>query len=346
MNKKIADKKIFSSEYQKWILSLKERFLKSQIKASIAVNSYLIKFYLDLGKDISNIKSKNKYGSNFYEKVSRDLQKELQNIKGLSSNNIRYANKFYEFYSKAENFPQLVENFIKIPWGHHRYILDKCKDNLNKAIFYINKTIENNWSRNVLLNFLDTKLYERQGKAVSNFSRRLSLPQSDLAQEITKDPYNFDFLSITEGYKEKELKDSLMANIIKFLLELGTGFCLVGREYKILVGKTEQFLDMLFFNINLNCYIVIEIKTGEFEPQHIGQLGTYVSAVNHMLKKDNQNPTIGLLICKTKDNILAQYSLETSVVPIGISEYELSKLYPKKFRGTLPTIKEIEEKLK
>ena len=207
---------VASVEYKKWLKQIKEKFLNSQIKASIAVNSFLIKFYLDLGKDISMMTYKNKYGAKFYDKISKDLQEELPDIKGLSANNIRYATKFYDFYSKSPNFPQLVEKFTKIPWGHHRYILDKCKNNLQKALFYIDKTIENNWSRNVLLNFLDTDLYKRQGKAVSNFSKKLSLPQSDLAQEITKDPYNFDFLTMTQGYKEKELKNALMANITNF----------------------------------------------------------------------------------------------------------------------------------
>lgn len=339
-------KSIVSAEYKKWLQQLKEKFLKSQIKASIAVNSYLIKFYLDLGKEVSSMIDRNKYGTKFYDKVSKDLREVLPEVKGLSANNIRYATRFYEFYSKSTIFPQLVEKFIRIPWGHHRYILDKCNNNLQKAIFYIDKTIENNWSRNVLLNFLDTDLYKRQGKAVSNFSKKLSLPQSDLAQEITKDPYNFDFLTMTQGYKEKELKNALMSNIAKFLLELGTGFSFVGKEYKLNVGKKELFVDMLFFNINLNCYVVIEVKTGEFEPANIGQLGTYISAVNHILKKESHNPTIGLLICKNKDNVLAQYALDLTEAPIGISEYELSKIYPANFKGTLPTIQEIEEKLK
>lgn len=212
-------------------------------------------------------------------------------------------------------------------------------------MFYVNKTIENNWSRAVLLNWLTTDLYERQGKAITNFSSQLPTPQGDLAQEMTKDPYNFDFLTLTENYNEKELKDASEDNIVKFLLELGSGFAFVGREYRLLIGETEKFIDLLFYNIKLHCYVVIEVKTDKFDSSSIGQLGTYVAAANHILKADGDNPTIGLLICKEKDNILAQYALESSSEPVGISEYELSKLYPADFKGSLPSIEEIERQL-
>ena len=224
--------------------------------------------------------------------------------------------------------------------------MDKCENNVEKAIFFIKKIIENGWSRAVLLNFLDTNLYERQGKAINNFQESLPNVQSDLAKEITKDPYNLDFISIREGYNEKELKDALMDNIQKFLLELGTGFAFVGREYRLVVGKTEEFIDMLFYHIKLHCYIVIEVKISAFKPADIGQLGTYITSVNRILKGENDSPTIGLLICKIKDNILAKYASESSKEPIGISEYQLSKLLPDNFKGTLPSIEEIEEELK
>ena len=224
--------------------------------------------------------------------------------------------------------------------------MDRYENNVEKAIFFINKIIENGWSRAVLLNFLDTNLYERQGKAINNFQKSLPNVQSNLAKEITKEPYNFDFISIREGYNEKELKDALMDNIQKFLLELGTGFAFVGREYRLVVGETEEFIDMLFYHIKLHCYVVIEVKISAFKPADIGQLGTYITSVNHILKEENDGPTIGLLICKIKDNILAKYASESSKEPIGISEYQLSKLLPDNFKGTLPSIEEIEEELK
>ena len=213
-------------------------------------------------------------------------------------------------------------------------------------MFYVEKTIENNWSRAVLLNFLDTDLYERQGKAITNFSETLPAIQGELAQQLTKDPYSFDFLTLTEKYEEKELKNALIQNIERFLLELGKGFAYMGREYRIQIGSEEKFIDMLFYNVNLRCYVVIEVKIEKFEASYLGQLGLYVSSVNHLLKKEYDNPTIGLLICKSKDDIVARYALETSTVPIGISEYELQKIFPKDFKSSLPSIEEIERKLK
>lgn len=230
--------------------------------------------------------------------------------------------------------------------GHHKYIIDKCGDNPEKALFYVNKILENNWSRAVLLNWLSTDLYERQGKAITNFSNQLTVPQEDLTQEMTKDPYNFDFLTLTEGYNEKKSKDALEENIVKFLLELGSGFAFVGREYRLVIGETEKFLDLLFYNIKLHCYVVIKVKTWRFDSDNIGQLGTYVAATNHILKSEKDNPMIGLLICKEKDNVLAKYALESSSEPIGISEYEFSKLYPANFKGSLPSIAEIEQQLR
>jgi predicted nuclease of restriction endonuclease-like (RecB) superfamily len=271
--------------------------------------------------------------------------------------------RFYELYplienlpqlgakSENENLPQLVTNFddskniFLIPWGHHKVIIDKCRSNQQKALFYVSKVIENNWSRAVLLNLLDTDLYDRQGKAITNFQATLPAAQSDLAQAITKNPYNFDFLTLTEKYNEKELKDALMDNITRFLLELGNGFSFVGREYRLEIGETENFVDMLFFNINLKCYVVLEVKVTEFEPSFAGQLGTYVVAVNHQLKEDWQNPAVGLLVCKSMDKIEAQYALESTSQPLGVSSYELSKLIPENFKGSLPTIEEIEAEL-
>lgn len=338
--------------YASWIEELSQRYRKSQIKAATYVNSEMLQFYWSLGKDIVTLRAESRWGDKFIASLSADLKTKLPGVKGLSETSIEYAKRFYLLYNKYFTIhPQLVgelqDNAIwRIPWGHHRYIIDKFFNEPEKAMFYVRKTLENGWSRNVLLNFMDTNLYERQGKAVSNFKAALPAPQSDLAQEMTKDPYTFDFLALTEGYREKELKDALETNIRDFLLELGTGFAYMGREYRIVIGQTEKFIDMLFYNLNLRCYVVVEVKTGRFESEYIGQLGTYVSAVNHLLKKDIDNPTLGLLICKSKDNVLAQYALESSSQPIGVSEYELSQLYPADFRSSLPSIEDIENELK
>ena len=341
------------SEYKGWLKELKNRYKKAQIKASVAVNAGLLEYYWHLGEDIEKKSFANLYGSAFFDKLSSDLKKELEETQGFSPVNLRYAYRFYMLYNpilqqlvEESEKNSLVECLKRVPWGHHQRIIDKCKNESKKALFYIHKTIENHWSRNVLLNFLDTNLYEREGKAVSNFQNLLPPVQGELAQQMTKDPYSFDFLTMREKYEEKELKDALIANIEKFLLEQGKGFAYMGREYRLQIGSTEQFLDMLFYNTNLRCYVVIEIKTGQFEASNIGQLGTYVTAVNHILKTEHDNPTRGLLICKEKDNVLAKFSLESSREPLAISEYELSKLYPADFKSSLPTIQEIESGIK
>ncbi len=344
-------------EYAEWIQSVGARFKSMQVKAATKVNQEMLRFYWYLGKDMVEMRAESRWGSKFYDSLSKDLVSAMPEQKSFSPRNLRYMTQFYQMYSKIvpqavaklnndEVSLQLVDKLCSIPWGHHRYIIDKCKGETEKALFYVRKTIENNWSRAVLLNWLDTDLYERQGKAITNFDKQLPIAQGDLANELTKDPYNFDFLTMTEGYNEKELKDALTDNIVKFLLELGNGFAFVGREYRLEVGKTEQFVDLLFYNIRLHCYVVIEIKTEKFKPTDIGQVGTYVVAVNHILKTEQENPTIGLIICKEKDEVLAQYAVESAGEPIGISEYELSKVYPADFKSSLPTIAEIEQQLK
>ena len=251
--------------------------------------------------------------------------------------------------SETEICPQLVGDFIfSVPWGHHRTLIDKYfeKGERETALFYAHKVVEEGWSRNVLKSFIDTNLHLRQGKALTSFSRLLPAPDSDLAQELTKDPYIFDFTEMTEPYKERELKKALMSNISRFLLELGSGFAYVGEEYRLKVGHTEQFIDLLFYNIKLHAYCVIEVKTGTFGAGDIGQLGTYMTAVNHILKTEQDNPTIGLLICKDKDNVLAQYALESSSQPIGVAEFQLTKFIPDEFKSSLPSIEDIELELK
>lgn len=348
--------------YKNWIQEISNIYKNCQIKASISVNSEMLKFYWLLGKEIcEKSESFGGYGTNFYQKISKDLNDIFPNSHSFSETNLRYMRSFYELYSNIKNLPQSGENLnnenspqlgeklelniFLIPWGHNKLIIDKCRNKQEIALFYVQKVLENNWSRNVLLNFLDTNLYEREGKAITNFKRLLPDMQGELAQALTKDPYNFDFLAIRERYDEKELKDALMNNITNYLLELGNGFAFVGREVRLEIGNTEKFIDMLFYNIKMKCYVVLEVKVSKFDSSYTGQLGTYVVAVNHQLKNENDNPTIGLLVCKDMDKVEASYALESSSQPIGVSGYELSKLIPEEFKGTLPTIEEIEEEL-
>ena len=356
---KIQSLSILDKDYLQWIKDLSSRFRKSQIKAAVRVNQVMLQFYWELGRDIVERDAENYYGSKFYSSLSRDLKNEIQNANGLSERNLRYTKKFYLLSEEIKKIlqqavadsdekilQQVAAKLFMLPWGHHLLLIDKFPNQPEKAWFYICETINEGWSRNMLLNFMDTNLYERQGKALTNFKKTLPAETSDLAQELTKDPYNFAFTGITERYNEQLLKDKLLNNITRFLVELGTGFAYVGKEYRLKVGEREQFIDLLFYNLNLSCYVVIEVKIGKFEFADIGQLGGYVVACNHTLRKEGRdNPTIGLLICKEKDRIQAQYALESSSQPLAISEYDLEKFYPEKVEGTIPTIEEIETKL-
>lgn len=339
-----------SPEYKTWIFELKQKIQQSQIKAAIKVNSALIEMYWELGKEISERNFENTYGSGFFKQLSNDLKKEFPEIKGFSETNLKFFKRFYLFYrDEFTNRQQLVnetfEKLFLIPWGHHMQILTKCK-NTEEAIFYINKTIENGWSRAVLLNMISGGLFQSQGKVITNFSKTLPDYQSDLVKETLKDPYNFDFITISENYKEKELEKALIDNIQQFLIELGSGFAFVGKQYEITVAEKSYYIDLLFYHIKLKRYVVIELKTGEFEPEHAGKLNFYVTTIDKQLRDDSDNATIGLIICKTKNNIIAEYSLTDLHKPLGISSYELKKILPKNFKSSLPSIEDIENELK
>lgn len=369
---------LLNQDYLQWVKDLSTRYRRSQIKAAVKVNEEMLRFYWELGRDIVEMKAESRWGSGFMKNLSQDLRTANPTATCFSQTNLLYMKNFYLLYRQytaivpqvgaeiddrevtpqvveqntfdSEISPQVVEQIknelFSVPWGHHRFIIDKYLDSPQKALFFIHQTVLNGWSRSMLLNFLDTDLYERQGKALTNFSTTLPEETSDLAQELTKDPYDFAFTGITGRYNERLLKDKLLSNITQFMVELGTGFAYVGKEYRLQVGEREQFIDLLFYNLNLSCYVVVEVKIGKFEFADIGQLGGYVVSCNHLLRKEGRdNPTIGLLICKEKDRIQAQYALESSSQPLGISEYDLEKFYPEKVEGTIPTIEEIERQL-
>lgn len=370
-NEGIKSLSILDKDYLQWIKELSTRFRRSQVKASVRVNQVMLQFYWELGRDIVGKKAESRWGSGFMKNLSRDLKEVNPDATCFSETNLLYMKNFYRLYQpylqitpqvgeqitplavdQRENAitPQLGEqirnDIFSIGWGHHKVLIDKYSKQPEKALFFVHQTVENGWSRDMLLNFMGTDLYERQGKALTNFQRTLPEETSDLARELTKDPYDFAFTGITGKYNEALLKEKLLSNITQFLVELGTGFGYLGKEYRLQVGEREQFIDLLFYNLNLSCYVVIEVKIGKFEFADIGQLGGYVVACNHTLRKEGRdNPTIGLLICKEKDHIQAQYALESSSQPLAISEYELEKFYPEKVEGTIPTIEEIEAKL-
>lgn len=372
-----------NEQYFRWISDLKQKIQQSQIKAAIQVNSALIEMYWDLGREISERSFENTYGSGFFKQLSNDLRNEFPEIKGFSSSNLRYFETFYQFYNQEvinlhqvggifteeenkqipkvqqvvgevrknndnSNLQQvggeLIQKLFLIPWRHHVEIFTKCK-NVTEALFYINQTIENGWSRAVLLNMISGNLYQSQGKAITNFSKTLPDYDSELVKQTLKDPYIFDFLNITDNFKERELENALIDNIQKFLIELGNGFAFVGKQVEMKVGNQSFFLDLLFYHIKLKRYVVIELKSGEFEPEHAGKLNFYVTSVDKQLRDENDNATVGLIICKTKDDIIAEYSLTDLHKPLGISSYELRKILPDNFKSSLPSIEEIENEL-
>ena len=363
-NKNISIKS--DTEYKKLLLELKEKVRSSQLKAAIKVNYELLDLYWTLGEYIVKKQEQHSWGDAFIKSLAKDLQKEFPGMKGFSETNIKYIRRWYSFYMKglqgvaeienndsnskglqpvAQFDERVINNIKQIPWGHNQRIINKCKT-IDEAIYYVNKTIDNGWSRNVLEHQIESGLYVREGKSITNFEKRLPALQSDLARQTLKDPYNFDFLTIREGYDERELQKELVDKISDFLLELGEGFAYIGKEYHLNINGDDFYIDLLFYNLNLHSYIVIELKAEKFKPEHLGQLNFYVTAVNRELKTDRDNATIGLLICKDKNDIVCEYSLEQILQPIGISKYEITKLFEAEYRSSLPSIEEIEKKVK
>lgn len=351
--------KIITSEYKEWLRQIKQKFQSSQIKASIQVNSTLLEFYWNLGNEIVEKQKNSTWGSRFLEQLSNDLIEAFPDVKGFSKRNLELVRKWYLFWKQAvsqmevENTKQLVSQFdeeksqqvvaqiLMIPWGHNIAIIQKC-NSVEEALYYVQNTIKNGISRSVLIHQIETNLYARDGFAITNFKATLPPLQSDLAKEITKDPYNFDFLCLTKGYQEKELENALTDNITKFLLELGSGFAFVGKQYKLIVGGDEFRIDLLFYHIKLKCYVVVELKATEFKPEFAGKLSFYTSAVDGEIKDKNDNPTIGILICKSKNDLVVEYALKDINKPLGISQYELTEILPKEYKSSLPSIEEIE----
>lgn len=335
--------------YGNWVVSLKNRYRQSQIKAAVQVNRELIRFYWELGKDIAEMQLDAAWGTGFFERLSRDLQEEFPNAKGFSIRNLQRTKQFYLLYKQQiENTPQLVaqiENTLfSIPWGHHSFIMQKCK-NPEEALYYVQETMNHNWSRAVMINIYDTAPHLTQGKALTNFERLLPQPLSDLARETLKDPYIFDFLTLTGDYTEKELEAGLLEHVSKFSLSLSNGFAYMGRQVRIDVGGDEFFIDLLFYHVEIGSYVVIELKNTKFKPEYLGQLGFYVQAIDKIKRKEKDNPTIGLLICKSKNDIVVEWSLNTTYQPVGVSEYKLPKAVEEEILKKLPSIESIEMEL-
>ncbi|GGP03162.1 hypothetical protein GCM10010992_10460 [Cloacibacterium rupense] len=318
---------------------LKKEF--PEIKGFSETNlKFFKRFYLFYRNEFTN---RYQVGDDFQNTDNQSI-KEIKQIDNENTS-LQQLVRISENINRQQLVNETFEKLFLIPWGHHIQILTKCKTT-KEALFYINKTIENGWSRAVLLNMISGNLFQSQGKAVTNFSKTLPDYQSDLVKETLKDPYNFDFITITENYKEKELEKALIDNIQQFLIELGSGFAFVGKQFEITVAEKSYYIDLLFYHIKLKRYVVIELKTGELEPEHAGKLNFYVTTIDKQLRDESDNATIGLIICKTKNNIIAEYSLTDLHKPLGISSYELKKILPKNFKSSLPSIEEIENELK
>ena len=362
------------SEYSEWLRGLKQQIKTGQIKAALAVNSQMIMLYWDLGRQITEKQEKNLWGSGFIEQLSKDLREEFPDMTGFSVTNLNYCKRFYKFYFQNENknfspisiCPQLggelqnagcEQNTINpqvggefetskislIPWGHQKLLIDKCAS-IEQAFFYIHKTIENNWSRAVLEYQIETNLYDRQGKAITNFKMTLPAPHSDLAHELMKDPYNFDFLCLSEKVKETDLEKALIQHISRFLPELGIGFAYMGRQFSFKVGEKEYRTDLLFYHTRLKCYIVIELKTKEFEPEFVGKLNFYITVINEIIKDEHDKPTIGMLLCKNKDNYEVEFSLKDIHNPIGVSTFHYTEL-ASDIKEALPSAEKLQHEL-
>ncbi|MBP9739889.1 MAG: DUF1016 family protein [Chitinophagaceae bacterium] len=362
--------------YKSWLGEIKQQIQQAQLKASIVVNKELLSLYWLLGKEICEKEVNSNWGDGLINQLSIDLLKAFPEIKGFSRTNLFYIKKWYLFYTsntaqknittsikrkpskdiivpqavgqlpekalQNEKIPQLVG---QIPWGHHREIVSKVKT-IEEALFYITETVKNNWSRSVLVAQISSKLYKRQGKSINNFELTLPKLQSDLAKETFKNPYNFELLGMTLDITERELESNLINHIKIFLLELGQGFAYMGKQFPIQVNGDAFYIDLLFYHTRLHCYVVVELKVEDFKPEFIGKLNFYLNAVDADIKQTTDNPTIGLLLCKTPNKVVVEYALKNVKAPLGVSEYRVQSTLPKNIQSQLPTIKQLEKELK
>lgn len=327
--------------YADWLVELKARIHSAQQRATLAINRELVLLYWEIGCDILARQANQGWGAKVIDRLAHDLRTAFPEMKGFSPRNLKYMRAFAEAWPEPE-FVQAV--LAQLPWYHQLALLDKLKT-LDERRWYAQQSIENNWSRNVLVMQIETSLLERQGKAITNFEQRLPKPGSDLARESIKDPYRFDFLGLTNEAQEREIENALVQHVTRFLLELGAGFAFVGRQVLLNVGGEEFFIDLLFYHLKLRCYVVIELKADQFKPEHLGQLGFYLTAIDRQVKSEQDNATIGLLLCKSKNKIVAEYALGDKTQPMGIAEYKLLESLPEPLQTSLPSIEQIEKEL-
>jgi predicted nuclease of restriction endonuclease-like (RecB) superfamily len=327
--------------YADWLADLKGRIHNAQQRATLAVNRELVLLYWHIGRDILARQAEAGWGTKVIERLAHDLRTAFPDMKGFSRANLMYMRAFAQAWPDAAIVQQAVG---QLPWGHNLVLLTQLKDPQQRLV-YAQSAVEHGWSRNVLGMHIETRRLERTGKAVTNFDVSLPKPQSDLARESLKDPYRFDFLSLTDKAHEREIERALVKHVTEFLLELGAGFAFVGRQVMLDVGGDEFFIDLLFYHLKLRCYVVIELKGGKFKPEHLGQLGFYLTAMDRQVKSEHDNPSIGLLLCKSKNKVMAEYALGDKTQPMGIAEYKLLESLPAELQTSLPSIEQIEREL-
>ena len=327
-----------NEEYFGVLENVKREIANAQQRAVASANEEVVRLYWRVG---SVLNEHSEYGKTFIESLAKDIKTAFPKIKGFSARSMWYMQKF-----ACEGDPEFCSSCCRIPWGHVMYVLDKTKPGPARE-WYVDATIENGWSRAVLVHQIESKLYERQVLAgkVDNFKRTLPAPESELAQQVLKDPYIFDFITARQGAVEREVEEGMMENLTGLLLELGTGFAFMGRQHHLVVGGQDFYIDLLFYNVKLRSYIVVELKNAPFKPEFVGKLNFYLSAVDDLLCGEHDNPSIGLLLCKTKNNVVAEYSLRDVEKPIGMSEYRLADVLPEGFADLLPSAEDIEKRL-
>ncbi|MCD4817245.1 MAG: PDDEXK nuclease domain-containing protein [Candidatus Cloacimonetes bacterium] len=331
---------------------IKKRIRDAQTKAILSVNSEMINMYWDIGELIYNRQKREGWGAKTICKLSKDIHNEIPEIKGFSERNIKFMVQLYKVYvveysigkqpvSQLEKRKQIVS---QIPWGHNILIMQRIKD-MTVRFWYMGQIIKNGWNRDTLSSMIKSELHKRQGKLNHNFDLTLPKPQSNLVKQTLKDPYIFDFITLSDPFQERELETELVKYLEQFLIELGAGFAFLGRQYKLTIAEQDFYLDLFFYHIKLRCFVVVELKKGKFKPEYAGKMNFYCSAVDDIIKQSTDQPTIGLILCESKNRIFAEYSLKDLNKPIGISEYELTKLLPDNLKSSLPSIKEIETEL-
>lgn len=335
------DQSLIAAGYDDFLRDLKERIRSAQVRAVLAINRELVLLYWQIGREILTRQQEQGWGAKVVTQLAKDLQQEFSEMKGFSRTNLLYMRAFAEAYPDEQIVQQVVG---QIPWGHNVRILDLVKDPAER-LWYGKQTIQHGWSRNVLVHQISSGLYHRQGKAITNFDRTLPKPQSELAQELLKDPYNFDFLSLGEDAKERDLERALIDHIRDFLLELGVGFAFVGSQYHIEVGEQDFYLDLLFYHLRLRCFVVVDLKMSDFQPEFSGKMNFYLSAVDDLLRHPDDQPSIGIILCRSKNKVIAEYALRDMNKPIGVSAYQLQDALPEQIKGSLPTIEELEDVL-